>query len=66
MQDSGHLLVKGEKILVLRRPNLKRGYVALKIRATGGDGRLLSDESKYLEDSPAYLAALRAGEVIRL
>ena len=66
MQDTGYLIVNGQKILVLRRTNLAACAVSLKLRTSGKDGMFLSDESKYLEQDADCLKALQSGKVIRL
>ena len=65
MQDTAHLLVNGQKILVLRRSNF-RVHVSLKIRRSGKDGMFLEDESGYLENEPDALKELLEGKVIKL
>ena len=65
MQDIAHLVVKGQKILVLRRSNFSY-HVALKIRNSGKDGIFLQDESNYLETEPEALKELLDGKVIKL
>ena len=63
-QDTAYLIVNGKKILVLRRTG--RISVSLKIRTSGKDGMFLQDESKFLEQSPDVLSALKRGEVVLL
>ena len=65
MQDTAHLLVNGQKILVLRRSNF-RVHVSLKIRRSGKDGMFLEGESGYLENEPDALKELLEGKVIKL
>lgn len=66
MQTTGHLIVKGEKILVLARPNFnkKNPYISFKIRLSGKDGVFFSGESKHLEQNSESFNKLKNGEVI--
>jgi len=66
MQDVAHVIVSGEKILVLRRPNFHTGLVSLKLRKSGSDGIYLQDESLYLEGDGDVLSMLKNGQVIKL
>lgn len=64
MQDAAHLLVHGEKILVLRR-FMKHG-VKLKLRISGQDGMFLEDESLFLEENLHRLDEIKAGKTVYL
>jgi hypothetical protein len=66
MQDTAHLIVNSQKILVLRRANFAACDVSLKIRKSGKDGMFLQDESIYLEGEPDVLKELQDGKVIRI
>lgn len=68
IQSHAHLIVRGEKILVLQRTvwGKYNRYRDLKLRKSGTDGDELTDESYFLEERPDILEKLRAGEVIRL
>lgn len=66
MQDAAHVIVKGQKVLVLRRVNLAANYVSLKVRKTGQAGMYLPDESAHLEQNPDALEKLLNGKVIKL
>lgn len=66
MQTIAHLEIDGQKIKVLvRLSSWKVTYVTLKLRKSGEDGNLLSDESEYLKVDREKLAELLAGKVIR-
>ena len=71
MQSIGHIIVSGEKILVLSRFVVKResrkiqtGYRALKIRNGSKDGQYFQEESEWLEDFLERVEDLKAGKVI--
>ena len=66
MQTIGHVIVNGETVKVLVRPNFSGGYVSLRIRTSGRDGRKLSDESLYLQGEPDVFKELKAGHVVKL
>lgn len=66
MQDTAHLKINGQTILVLRRVNIAACDVSLKIRKSGKDGMFLEDESIYLENEPEVLKELQDGKVVRL
>jgi hypothetical protein len=64
MQDACFLLVNEQSYLVLRR-STKHGC-CLKLRKTGAPGRLLTDESIFLEKNPGVLNNLLRGFVVNL
>jgi len=66
MQDASHLLINGQKILVLRRLVQRREFhgVALKLRKSGKDGNECTDESLYLAEDPDLLQKLLNDEVV--
>ena len=66
MQDAAHVIVNGQRILVLRRVNLAANCVSLKVRNTGQAGMYLPDESAHLEENPDALEKLLDGKVIKL
>lgn len=64
MQTTGHLIIQGEKVLVLVR---SRKYgVALKVRKSGGVGRYFPDESFHLNENPELTKDLLSGKTIRI
>lgn len=65
MQGIGHILIDKEKIKILWRTNLKT-YVAIKLRKSGQDGMLLTEESEYLRENQESLNKLKAGKVLYL
>jgi len=66
MQQIAYLEIDGQKIKVLARlSSFKATHVTLKLRKSGEDGSLLSDESEYLKVDREKLADLLAGKVIR-
>ena len=65
MQGIGYILIGKEKIRVLWRTDSKT-YVSLKLRKSGADGNLFSDESDFLADRPDLVERLRKGDVLKL
>ncbi len=64
MQTIGHIIIHGEKLLILIRE--KRHSRQFKIRRAGADGIHMTAEEEFLSESPDHVAALKAGEVIEL
>ncbi len=64
LQIIGHLIIDGEKLLVLVRRS-KYG-VAVKIRSTGRDGMHMTDAELYLREEPDQVEALKQGTVLYL
>ncbi len=64
MQTIGHLIIHGEKILILIRE--KKHSRQFKRRRVGSDGPRLEDEEIFLSEHPDHVAKLKAGEVIEL
>ncbi len=62
IQTTGHLLIDGQKILILVRE--KRYSRQLKIRLSGKDGNRFNDEEYYLQDNPSLLQDLLVGKVV--
>mgnify|MGYP001168639879 CR=1 FL=1 len=66
MQTIAHLEIDGQKIKVLvRLSSWKATHVTLKLRKSGEDGVLLSDESEYLKVDREKLDNLQAGKVVK-
>jgi len=70
-QQLGHIIVNGEKILVLSRVVVKgrkrdNGYNSLKIRKSGEDGIFFDSESDYLSEHPLTLKDLKDGIIVSL
>ena len=66
MQMIAYLEIDGQKIKVLARlSSWKSTHVTLKLRKSGEDGNLLSDESEYLKVERKKLADLLAGKVVK-
>ena len=66
MQTIAHLEIEGKKIKVLvRLSSWKATHVSLKLRKSGDDGVLLTDESAYLKDEPVKLSELLDGKVVK-
>lgn len=66
MQTIAHLEIDSQKIKVLvRLSSWKATHVTLKLRKSGEDGNLPSDESEYLKVDREKLAELLAGKVVR-
>lgn len=64
MQTTGHLIINGQKVLVLVRAE-KYGR-ALKIRKSGQDGNRFEDEEFYFLEYPNRLQELMDGKVIHV
>ena len=75
MQLIGYVKITDEIIKVLVRVNspkkrfggsLSYPYVCLKLRTAGALGQFMQAESEFLEETPADVARLKAGETIKL
>ena len=64
MQQLGYVVVNGETILLLVRRE-KYG-VALKLRASGVNGRHMEDEENGLNELPELVEQLKSGRVIHV
>lgn len=64
MQQTGYVIIDGEKIKVLVRD--KKYSRLLKIRLSGRDGREMTDEQEYLKDYPSLVTLLKGGASIDL
>lgn len=69
MQNTGYIIVHGQKILVLSRFVIRKdrsGYRSLKIRRSGVDGQFFDGESLFLEERDELVDSLIKGNVIYL
>ena len=64
MQYAAYVEVAGDRLLVLVREGASSR--SLKLRKSGQAGVRLDDEEVHLQENPALMEALRAGNVVKL
>ena len=66
MQGTAHVIVNGEKILILWRLSKKKHDWgrAVKIRKSGKDGMFLTDESNFLTERQDLVEKIKNGIIV--